>query len=161
MVAKQIALKLILDELGVDHGIRDIEDRKSIQKAIYMGQVVGADLGYNYGWYVKGPYSPQLARDYYDLNFAMETGDEDFKDRHLPPSAREKLKSLKPLLEVPKGCPLRQDDWLEAIASYHFLRTGSRLDDDQATKRMNDEKPHLKDYVALARQKLVEAALLS
>ena len=161
MTAKQIALKLILDELGVDHGIRELEDRKSIQKGIYMGQVVGADLAYNYGWYVKGPYSPQLARDYYDLNFAIETGDEDFKDRHLPPSVSEKLKKLKPLFEVPTDCPLRQDDWLEAIASYHFLRTASRLNDEQAAKRMNDEKPHLKDYVSLAKQKLVEAALLS
>ena len=161
MTAKQIALKLILDKLGVDHKIEDVQERKSIQKAIYMGQIVGADLGYNYGWYVMGPYSNQLARDYYDLNFALETGDEDYKERFLPPAVDKNLANLKPLFDVPEGCSLNQGDWLELIASYHFLRTASKLDDSAAAKKLNVEKPHLKDFISLAHKKLVDASLLN
>lgn len=34
-----------------------------VQAAVYIGKVAGVDLGYRYGWYVYGPYSPSLHED--------------------------------------------------------------------------------------------------
>ena len=73
----------------------------------------------------------------------------------------EKLGKLKPLFDIPIECSLKQGDWLELIASYHFLRTASKLDAAAAEKRLAEEKPHLKDFVDLAHKKLIDAALLN
>lgn len=60
MDSNLIALKLFLDDLGVSADIETIDDRKRVQKAVYLGQAAGADLGYRFGWYLLGPYSPSL-----------------------------------------------------------------------------------------------------
>src|SRR5689334_17804093 len=67
------ALHLILRELGIDDSIDTVDQRLTIQKAIYLVQTkIG--LGYSYGWYLKGPYSPRLTRDYYDLAAVEDRG---------------------------------------------------------------------------------------
>ena len=59
-----VALDLVLDELGVPTKVDTFRDRKLVQKAVYVAKAAGVDLGYTYGWYVHGPYSPALTRDY-------------------------------------------------------------------------------------------------
>src|SRR3712207_9330456 len=50
--------------------------RKRVQKAVYIGQLTGVDLGYRFSWYVKGPYSTALTRDYYDLAEDVNSGED-------------------------------------------------------------------------------------
>ena len=65
---KLLALKLVLEALGVGTNIGNVTERKEKQKAIYLVKALtGLDLGYSYGWYIRGPYSPSLANDYYEL----------------------------------------------------------------------------------------------
>lgn len=66
MDQRSAALKLVLDHLGTND-ISTVDDRMEVQKAVYLAQKAGVSLGYSYGWYVRGPYSPSLTRDYYDL----------------------------------------------------------------------------------------------
>ena len=75
---KEIALNLVLRAIGESTQISSVDDRMRIQKAIYLSQEFGIPLGYNYSWYVKGPYSPGLTQDYYGMNASIS--DEDIKD---------------------------------------------------------------------------------
>jgi hypothetical protein len=81
-------LDLFLRELGEDSSIEGIENRLRLQKAVYLGQLFGVDLGYRYSWYVKGPYSSPLTQDYYKL---AESAADPRSGNVLRPDLAEKL----------------------------------------------------------------------
>ncbi len=143
MDARLIALKLFLEELGVKNGIDTIEDRKNVQKAVYLGQQTGVDLGYRFGWYVKGPYSPALTKDYYSLAEAIATGDDEYKQKTFPKTIKERISKAKPLFKKPEGLELENHEWIELVASFHFLRNVSKYSEDETVKIIEKEKPHL------------------
>jgi uncharacterized protein YwgA len=156
-----IALKLLLDELDVPTEIASVADRKRIQKSIYLLQPAGLDLGYRFGWYLMGPYSPSLTRDYYDLAASLGEGEEDFKGMTLRRPVLQSLEKVKPLLAVPQGVPLDQASWLELVASVHYLQRVRGLDENAADDRLQAEKPELSPYTSQARRQLEATALLS
>src|ERR1051326_3215963 len=117
MDARLTALKLFLDELDTPSNIETVDDRKRVQKAVYLGQLSGVDLGYRFGWYLMGPYSPALTRDYYTLATEIGSGDRDFENKALQPPLRMRLQSVKRLLEPPAELNLPQESWLELISS--------------------------------------------
>ncbi len=45
---KEVALKLILDGVNIDCSIDTLDDRKRVQKAVYLAQLSGVDLGYRF-----------------------------------------------------------------------------------------------------------------
>jgi uncharacterized protein YwgA len=63
-----INLKLVLDELGISSDYSTIKQRTKVQKAVYLAQCVGVDLGYTFGWYTKGPFCPELSAVCIELN---------------------------------------------------------------------------------------------
>ncbi len=63
MDRRQIAVKLVMDTLGLECSVETFADRLVFQKAIYLVQVGGVDLGYHFQWHLKGPYSRSLAGD--------------------------------------------------------------------------------------------------
>lgn len=156
----QVALKLFLDELGIDSGIQTIDDRKRVQKAVYLGQLSGVDLGYRFGWYIKGPYSPGLTKDYFGIAEAVASGDADWKGKKLREPISERLRTIRPLMEVPEGVNLPQEDWLELVASLHFLRKVSKLDEHEALRILKKEKSHVVGFVEEAKSALLYAKLL-
>lgn len=147
-----IALKLLLDGLNVSNEIGTVADRKRLQKAVYLGQVKGVDLGYRYGWYLKGPYCPSLARDYYKLSEALEVCPEDFRNWNLHPTLVANLVTARGLLEKPADVTLAIEDWLELLASYHFLRKIRGLPDGDACSTLQKEKPHVFPYAQRAKE---------
>jgi uncharacterized protein YwgA len=46
------------------------------QKVVYLLQEAGVSLGYDFGWYVSGPYSPSLADDGYEISRMKMSGEE-------------------------------------------------------------------------------------
>ena len=120
MKTKLIALKLFLEELGVPSNIDTVDERKRVQKTIYLGQIAGVDLGYHFGWYLKGPYSPELTKDYYDLDEALIDGDLEYQKKDLKGQLKEKLQSIKSIVTQPSDVPFSQADWLELLASVHY-----------------------------------------
>ena len=74
MDGRLVVLNRFVEALGENADIENFEDRKRFQKAVYLGQVAGVDLGYRYGWYVKGPYSTDLTQDYYAMSEAVAGG---------------------------------------------------------------------------------------
>jgi hypothetical protein len=160
MSAKLAALKLFLDELGIDSSIDTIDDRKRVQKAVYLGQIARVDLGYRFGWYIRGPYSPGLTKDYFALADAVNTGELDTQGRTLKPELRERLRTIRPLLNPPREVSLPPEDWLELLASLHFLRSVSKFDRDKAAARIRQEKPHLQEFLLAAETQLQRYGLL-
>ena len=149
MDSKQIALRLLLDELGVEPKIKTVAQRKTLQKSVYIGQLAGVDFGYRYNWYVMGPYSPGLTRDYYALDRAVASshGGDVAKHHELRPSIRRRLARVKPLLDVPAGLDVDQADWLELVASVHYLIVERKKKKRDARKVLKNAKPHVADHM--------------
>lgn len=148
MDTKLIALKLFLDALGIPPAIDTVEDRKRMQKAVYLGQLSGIDLGYRFGWYIMGPYSTGLTRDYYALQEQLQL--ESIESKQLREDARDKLSQLAPLLKPPTSWTDSFENWLELLASYHFLRKISRQSHLDAVSTLREQKPHIAAYVDMA-----------
>ena len=160
MELRLIALKLLLNELDVPDSIDTIDDRKRVQKAVYLGQLSGVDLGYRFGWYLKGPYSPSLSKDYYALADSLQTGDNEHLGKSLTQAVTSRLEKILPLLKVPDTVPLPQEDWLELVSSVHYLRKISKYDETQAHDVLIREKPTLVPYLNNAKTALKETDLL-
>jgi uncharacterized protein YwgA len=156
---KLIALKLFLEELGVPSDIGSVDERKRVQKSIYIGQAAKIDLGYHFAWYLKGPYSPELTKDYYELDEVISEGDLEFQKKELKGQLKEKLLSIKPLFTPPADTPLNQADWLELLASVHYQL--KKYDRENAKNNMVAEKPNLAPYFKIAEENLKVFHLLN
>lgn len=150
---RAVALKLILGKLDIDD-ISTVERRMEVQKAVYLTQSVGVSLGYTYGWYLKGPYSPALTRDYYSL--ADEAA---LPAATLKPAAAARVERVSTLMERPIGS-LARPQRLELLASLHYLLKESGLSKVKARERIADTKPYLLDSVDAGLYALEETGLL-
>ncbi len=145
MKQRLIVLNLILDKLGISSDINTINDRKRVQKTIFLvQQVLGIELGYKYGWYLMGPYSKDLTKDYYDLAEALALRKPE-KENQLIDSINEKLKELKTITTPKESIRLNQEDWLELLASYEYLI--NRYSEELASQIIEKEKPNLFPYI--------------
>lgn len=154
MDGRLVVLQLVLKELGTGSDIRQLKNRKEIQKSIYLGQISGVDLGYRFGWYLLGPYSTSLTRDYYQLSEDMSSKSETPSSRVLKDAVKTRLAKVKPLFEVPKDVNLERDEWLELLASYHYLRKVQKLNVEEASGKLNDQKPKLASFLENAKSGL-------
>jgi hypothetical protein len=107
-----------------------------------------------------GPYSPALTSDYYSLAEAIALGDHDWEGKALRDTVKNRLDKIRPLLAVPAGVHLAQQDWLELLASLHYLRVVHGHDQAQALRVLMDEKAQLVAFVTSAQLVLAEAGLL-
>ncbi|WP_192847455.1 hypothetical protein [Aureimonas sp. AU40] len=160
MDAKQIALKLVLDGLNEADDIQSVSERVRIQKAIYLAQVMGVNLGYSYSWYVKGPYSTSLTRDYYALQDSADEVDGEIAGKTLHPDLLDKMSNIRHLLAKPVEVALDKWQWYELLASMHFLLVASRYNFERACQVLRDTKPHLSDFLEVGYQHLMRHGLL-
>jgi len=56
-----------LSEAGFRFDLEDFDSRLKLQKYVFLARKFGLDLGYKFSMYIRGPYSPDLAQDYYNL----------------------------------------------------------------------------------------------
>ena len=54
-------------KVGFDFKVNYFNNRLKLQKYVFLLRRYGVDLGYSYSYYIRGPYSPELADDYYNL----------------------------------------------------------------------------------------------
>jgi len=160
MDGRLVVLKRFVEALGQDGDISSLDGRTRFQKAVYLGQLCGIDLGYRYGWYLKGPYSTELTRDYYAMAQATAAGQTPPANQQLKPELLQKLAKMKPLFCEPANIGLSQTQWLELLASWHFLRWVNRYDECKARKVMEQEKPVLAPYVQRAERVLKASQLM-
>lgn len=119
MNRRQIALKLTMDELGLPLRMEEFDDRLIVQKAVYLCQAAGAEMGYYYNWYLKGPYCSALADDAFCVVAETEAGATDPEGWQLDGASKAKLNAVRDLLgENTRGDLAKH---LELLASVHFL----------------------------------------
>jgi len=121
MNKQQIALKLVLDNLGLGVHVRSFEDRLMLQKASYLAQVAGVNLGYYFNWYLRGPYCSALARDAFAISDELEASSDESEDWELDKRTISKVTRVRTLMAEcsVKNAPRK----FELVASIHFLVT--------------------------------------
>lgn len=125
-----------LNLLGVKIDSRNFEDRIKAQKLAYiMQKLLGKQL-YDFNFYVRGPYSHELAVEYFDYRNDFVNGNSDYK---VIKTDYEELERVKSLLNS-----LNQND-LEIVASLLYLRKEKSLDENKAELELESRKPHLKE----------------
>ena len=69
--------KLFKEMFGKNIDMTTFEDRIKLQKLIYSLKSAGAPFKYKFFWHIRGPYSPDLARDGF---FISKNSDEFIED---------------------------------------------------------------------------------
>src|SRR5260221_6188475 len=112
MNAARVELKLVLDEAGIfDITLDTFFPRFNIQKRIYLIQVMGNDLRYRYGWYIRGPYSRNLTADAFTLRDELAAGQKDHEGYKLSPQANDQIVKAKKLWDMPTDVTVPSDQW--------------------------------------------------
>jgi len=158
---RQIGLALTLKELGVSSDISGFNSRLILQKTVYLLEEAGIRLGYSFSWYLRGPYSPGLTRDLYDLNASSE----DIADWELDRDSTAVAQRLRGLIEGAPGEDLAtRARRLELSASVRYLACRNRLNPAnpvKATEQLAHNGKHFQESeVADAIRRLQEAGLL-
>lgn len=114
MTARQSTLGGVLARIG-KFSLDSFQDRLKLQKTVYLLQAFGIFLGYNFNWYLYGPYSPGLTRDAFD----MAPGLAEFKPlRFSDLEVEQRFDQFLRFIFEKKHTP----EWLELVASIHMLR---------------------------------------
>ncbi len=111
-----INLGLILYNMD-NFSMSTFNGRLTLQKTIYLLQAFGVYIGYDFSWYLRGPYSSRLARDGFALqdiyrNFPTKTGK--FPEKKI----QQRFVKFLRFMKNKKNSP----DKLEILASIHFLK---------------------------------------
>jgi uncharacterized protein YwgA len=134
MDRQQIALRLTMNSLQLPFKIESFEDRLIMQKAVYLGQAAGVNLGYYYQWYLYGPYSPSLTRDEYAIATDISAGLDESEGWKLDDASSGRLEKIRAIFAEPERNKLARK--LELLASVHFLierRQVSKVDSGRIT----------------------------
>jgi uncharacterized protein YwgA len=143
MKTAEIVLKLIFDKLKISPEIKTLADRKRVQKTIYLAQSTGVDIGYCFGWYLSGPYSPELMEKCHSLNGNLHLNNREYEKYCLCDDISSKIDAIKDIMTPPADIILQQEEWLELLASIAFLFTEKNYTKEQAIKYMGPEKEQL------------------
>lgn len=138
--------------------IRTVADRKRVQKLVYLAQQLNIPMGYSFGWYIHGPYSSSLARDYFRLESRRASGEELLQYK-LDGRYNGSSKTLHEILSV-KPDPLSDPDWAELLASIVFLKKESGLSTDEVRSTINNKKRHVSRYFDVAYRSLAEKQII-
>jgi len=69
-------IKFLKRKIDFNFNISDFNSRLRLQKYVFIAKFFGLDLGYNFNLYIHGPYSPELANDYYRIGDNLEKYEE-------------------------------------------------------------------------------------
>ena len=122
----------------LEFGMHTFEHRLRLQKFVYLLQAFDVYLGYDYSWYLRGPYCSNLAASGFAL--AEFYGD-------IPGGSRMSFSSsavhgrFEKFVEFIAGREA-DTDFLEMAASFHFLEKGGGLSRDEIFEKVrNKRKP--------------------
>ena len=119
-----IALNMFIKEMGLPTDVSgSFANRLKLQKALYLIQLTGVDLGYRFSWYLRGPYSTALAKDLFELESLLQSEEkEEVSGYQFTAKIKSLLSKSVGLLQKPAGIDLKDEEWYELLASLHFLK---------------------------------------
>ncbi len=119
-------------ELGIKPKVDDFQSRLVMQKTVCLLQLAGIKTGFDYGIYVRGAYSSQLAHALYDKKEEVEN----FKtDAKLTGEEKEKLAEFKEIMQDMKP------SILEIAATFAYFAYGKKMPVREATMLIKKMKP--------------------
>lgn len=95
----------------------DFDSRIRLQKIIYLIQAHGPYLGYDFSWYIRGPYCSKLATTGFSLKSIYDRIEEKPKVEFVDKKVQKKFIDAKKLIKK-----LPNNDSLEIAASLHILK---------------------------------------
>ena len=107
------ALGLVLKNLD-NFDMSTFQGRLILQKSVYLMQAHGIYIGYDFSWYLRGPYSSHLA----NIGFQLEENYDNIPKGMFEKSVQKKFQVFLKFMEDKKNNP----DRLEILASIHFLK---------------------------------------
>ncbi len=159
MDSASASIAALLGSVSRGFSVKTVDDRKLIQKVVYLGQQLGLPLSYSFGWYKRGPYSPRLTRDYYTLSSYVDAGEsvDAIRLNEIYRPIGERIAAL--LSARPDG--VSEADWAELLASITFLRNDSGYDTARVRDVLVSEKAHVAKYMTDALQALQSVDLVA
>jgi uncharacterized protein YwgA len=142
MDRQQIGVKLTIDALKLPFQIDGFQDRLIMQKAIYLAQAAGVNLGYYYHWYLYGPYSSSLTRDEFAIAADIASEMDESKGWKLDERSLRRLEEIQSIFAETEREKLARK--LELLASVHFLidrKQVSKGDASRITATLERFKP--------------------
>jgi len=140
MNRRQIALKIVLDALGIPVSMSSFDERLALQKAIYLAQQMGVNLGYQFSWYLRGPYSKDLTSDAYS-----SIGAETPEGWDVDAGVKAKLERFRPFIDSIRRKPDHVRE-LEKLASVLFVIKTGQVPQKDAAKIAARMKAAGKDF---------------
>ncbi len=127
-----VDLGFILNQIqDYDFSMDKFEDRLKIQKTLYLLQSFGIYLGYDFSWYLRGPYCTSLTTN----ALALEDIYDDIPNTKVKFRDSDKQKLFINFLKLVKG---KNIDELEIMALLHYLK--QIKNDDDKIKKMVENK---------------------
>ncbi len=132
---RELIYAVIKAASGGDVSIKTLDDRVRLQKVVYLAQeVLKIPLKVSFSMYLLGPYSPDLARLYYDQSFPEKVKE-----------AREELIGVDERRKLAEWWE-KGRKWLEVAATAtEFCRT---MGPERAVKEVSEIKGVSKEFVA-------------
>ena len=111
-------------------------DRLRLQKFIYLLQAHDIYLGYDYSWYLRGPYCTTLAKRGIVLEQIHESIPTNAKSCFADPVIQKRFNAFKKFIKGRES----DDDYLEITSSLHVLKVEG-FEKDDAVKIVHAKKP--------------------
>ena len=135
MNRESVELGFILKQIpDYDFSMNGFPDRLKLQKTIYLLQVFGVYLGYDFSWYLRGPYCSILATNGFLLQNVYDEIPEYDQVRFKNKDAR---KNFKKFLKFVTG---KNVDELEIASSLHYLKQVCTLSDDKIREKVTNKR---------------------
>lgn len=153
MLSRPGTLKLLAKEFSwLETATASFNQRKVLQKTVFILQEMRLRLGYQFNWYLYGPYSPQLAEDAYQININGDYLESETHGYSFSSKSKDILRKFKSLFADRKT----DETWLEIVSSLLFLKKYYHYSDHETLlKQLLNRKPKFR------RQKeIVEEAIL-
>lgn len=131
-------------------------DRLKLQKLIYLLQASGVFLGYQYSWYLRGPYCSTLATCGFELREIYDEIPEKIKIEFPNLNTRDKFAKFKKAM----ANRWTDNDFLEIAASVHLLYTLGKKYDQTIEKVAAKQKRFTEEQVKQVWEELKEWGLL-
>lgn len=123
-----------------DFRMTDFDDRLRLQKLIYMVEAFGVYLGYDFSWFLRGPYCTNLARTGFELEQLVDSIPDDAKARFLDKGKQKRfdrcVNFIRSIMDGPRDL-----DRLEIAASVHLLAQNPRASQKDVFERVVSKIP--------------------
>ncbi len=118
--------------------IETIGERIMLQKKVYLTQELGVPLGFEYSWYLHGPYSPDLTTATYQIipeGFRVVVG------KKLKPQYQSVIDCVNAIEEDAAKIRLNAVHWYELVASVAYWFKKDRMEKEETVKKIKMCKP--------------------